>query len=103
MFSSKTASPGFSIFHLVFLAQFDLYGTLRTDSAPSNTKQGMKGLLLKVLDPFFKKKRAGYIMPIKITGTYEHPSFGLDLGGRDDKAARKESARASQLLKGAKH
>ncbi len=103
MFSSKTASPGFSIFHLVFLAQFDLYGTLRTDSAPSNTKQGMKGLLLKVLDPFFKKKHAGYTMPVKITGTYEHPSFGLDLGDRDDKAARKESARASQLLKGAKH
>ncbi len=83
--------------------KINLRGTLRTDSAPSNTKQGMKGLLLKVLDPFFKKKRAGYIMPIKITGTYEHPSFGLDLGGRDDKAARKESARASQLLKGAKH
>jgi len=83
--------------------KINLRGTLRTDSAPSNTKQGMKGLLLKVLDPFFKKKRAGYIMPVKITGTYEHPSFGLDLGGRDDKAAREESARASQLLKGAKH
>jgi hypothetical protein len=87
----------------IITEKIDLHGALRTDSAPSNTKQGMKGLLLKVLDPFFKKKRAGYIMPVKITGTYEHPSFGLDLGGRDDKAARKENERASQLLKGSKH
>ena len=35
--------------------------------------------MLKVLDPFFKKKRVGYVAPIKIGGTYEHPSFGLDL------------------------
>jgi len=83
--------------------KINLHGTLKTDSAPSNTKQGMKGLLLKVLDPFFKRKRAGYAMPVKITGTYEHPSFRLDLGDRDDKAAREETARASQLLKGAKH
>ena len=83
--------------------KIDLHGTLRTDSAPSNTKQGMKGLLLKVLDPFFKNKHVGYTMPVKITGTYEHPSFGLDLGERDDRTARKDSARASQLLKGAKH
>jgi hypothetical protein len=36
-------------------------------------------LIVKVLDPFFKKKHAGFMMPVKITGTYEHPSFGLDL------------------------
>jgi hypothetical protein len=41
--------------------------------------------LLKVLDPFFKKKRAGYVMPVKITGTYEHPFFGLDLIDKDKK------------------
>jgi hypothetical protein len=35
--------------------------------------------MLKVLNPFFKKKRVGYVMPVKITGTYEHPLFGLDL------------------------
>ncbi len=63
----------------------------------------MKGLLLKALDPFFKKKRGGYIVPVKITGTYQHPSFGLDLSDRDDKTARKENARASQLLKDPKH
>jgi hypothetical protein len=82
--------------------QIDLRGTLRTDSAPSNTAQGIKSLLLKALDPFFKKKRAGYQMPIKITGTYEHPSFGLDLAGTGEKTARKDTAHASQLLKDGK-
>jgi hypothetical protein len=83
--------------------RIDLRGTLRTESAPSNTTRGVKSLLMKALDPFFKKKRAiGYSMPVKITGTYQHPSFGLDLGGDDKAAARKETAHASQLLKGAK-
>jgi hypothetical protein len=57
----------------------NLYGTLKTESEPSNATSGVKSLMLKVLNPFFKKKRAGYVMPVKITGTYEHPLFGLDL------------------------
>ena len=59
--------------------KINLYGTLKTESEPSNTTTGVKSLMLKVLNPFFKKKRAGYVMPVKITGTYEHPLFGLDL------------------------
>jgi AsmA-like C-terminal region len=66
--------------------KIDLRGTLKTDSEPSNTTHGMKALILKVLDPFFKKKHVGYIMPVKITGTYEHPSFGLDLNDRNQKS-----------------
>jgi hypothetical protein len=69
--------------------KIDLHGTLKTESEPSNTTHGVKSLILKVLDPFFKKKRAGYIMPVKITGTYGHPSFGLDLRDRDNKKAHK--------------
>jgi len=59
--------------------KIDLRGTLKTESEPSNTTTGVKSLMLKVLNPFFKKKRAGYVMPVKITGTYKHPLFGLDL------------------------
>jgi hypothetical protein len=66
--------------------KIDLHGTLKTESEPSNTTHGMKALILKVLDPFFKKKRVGYIVPVKITGTYEHPSFGLDLHDPDQKS-----------------
>jgi len=83
--------------------KIDLHGTLKTDSAPSNTAQGVKSLLMKALNPFFKQKRAGYAMPVKITGTYEHPIFGLDLGRKDDQRKEKEQAHAPQLLDGTKH
>ena len=76
----------------------DLRGTLKTDSEPSGTTRGTKALLLKILDPFFKKKPAGYVMPVKITGTYKHPSFGLDLGDRNENKLRKQHARASRFL-----
>jgi len=52
---------------------------LRTDAELANTTHGPKALFLKVLDRFFKKKHVGYVAPVKITGTYGHPSFGLDL------------------------
>jgi hypothetical protein len=58
---------------------------------------------MKALDPFFKKQMAGYAMPVKVTGTYEHPIFGLDLGRKGHKGGEKEQARASQLLEGARH
>jgi hypothetical protein len=63
--------------------KIDLHGTLRTESSPSNTTSGVKALMLKVLSPFFKKKPVGYVAPVKITGTYDHPLFGLDLMAND--------------------
>jgi len=83
--------------------RIDLHGMLKTDSAPSNTTHGIKSLLMKAVDPFFKKKRAGYAIPVKVTGTYEHPVFGLDLGRKGDQRKEKEQSRASQLLDGTKH
>ena len=64
--------------------KIDLRGTLKTDAEVSKTTHGIKSLMLKALDPFFKNKRGGYVAPVKITGTYKHPLFGLDLGDRDD-------------------
>jgi hypothetical protein len=77
--------------------KIDLHGTLKTESEPSNTTQGMKALILKVLEPFFKKKHVGYIMPVQITGTYEHPAFGLDLNGRNQNKGGKMKADASRF------
>ena len=62
--------------------KIDLHGTLRTQDEVSGTTHGIKSLMLKVLDPFFRHKPRGYLAPVKITGTYDHPAFGLDLGGR---------------------
>jgi hypothetical protein len=57
----------------------DLHGTARMDAKLSQMTTGFKSVLLKAVDPFFKKNGAGAVLPIKITGTREHPSFGLEL------------------------
>jgi len=64
--------------------KIDLRGQLQVDSKISNTTSGMKALLLKMMDPFFKKRKKGEILPVRISGTYEHPSFGLAI--EDEKA-----------------
>jgi len=66
--------------------KINLHGTLKTESQPSKTTSGVKAAMLKILSPFFKKKPVGYVMPVKITGTYEHPLFGLDLMDNDKKS-----------------
>ena len=69
--------------------KIDMHGHLRVDTKISNTTTGAKAILLKMMDPFFKKKPKGEVLPVRISGTYEHPSFGLDL---DDRDALKKSA-----------
>ncbi len=70
--------------------KIDLHGQLRVDTKISNTTSGTKAILLKMMDPFFKKRRKGEVLPVRISGTYEHPSFGLDLYDSD---AQKKLAR----------
>jgi len=50
-------------------------GTAALQAKLSQTTTGFKSFLLKALDPFFEKKNAGAVVPFKITGTREHPSF----------------------------
>jgi hypothetical protein len=64
--------------------KIDLHGQLKVDTKISNTTtSGTKAILLKVMDPFFKKRRKGEVLPVRISGTFEHPSFGLDLYDKD--------------------
>jgi hypothetical protein len=58
----------------------EFHGTARLEAKLSQTTTGFKSFLLKAVDPFFRKKDAGAVIPIKITGTRDKPSFGLDLG-----------------------
>jgi hypothetical protein len=58
--------------------QIDLHGTLQVDSRLSKGSTGIKSFLLKVVEPFLKKKDAGEVVPIKLTGSYRHPSYGID-------------------------
>jgi hypothetical protein len=60
--------------------KIDLHGTLKMDSDLSDTAHGAKAVMLKLLDPFFKRKRGGSDVPVKIGGDYHHPAFGMDAG-----------------------
>ncbi|HET9830763.1 MAG TPA: hypothetical protein VFP91_03615 [Vicinamibacterales bacterium] len=58
----------------------DFKGTLFMDVKVSDTTTGIKHVLLKLVDPLFKRDGGGSAVPIKITGTRSDPSFGLDKG-----------------------
>ena len=60
--------------------QLDFEGALLLDAPLSKTTTGFKSLLLKVLDPLFRKSGAGTMLPIVVSGTVSKPSFGLDKG-----------------------
>jgi len=70
--------------------KIDLHGHMRVETKISNTSSGVKALLLKVMDPFFKKKKKGEVVPVHIGGTYEKPQFGLDMGNSDDHPKEKK-------------
>jgi hypothetical protein len=59
----------------------DFEGTLRMQAKLSQTQKGIKSLLLKIVDPFFRKGKST-VLPIKVTGTRDNPKFGLRL--KDD-------------------
>lgn len=60
----------------------DFRGTMLMDAKVSDTQSGVKKWLLKVADPFFKRKdgKDGSAVPFRITGKRTDPSFGLDFG-----------------------
>jgi len=64
--------------------KIDFQGTLTMQAKISQTQTGIKSLLLKLVDPFFKKGKAGAVLPIKITGERNKPQFGLNIGGGKD-------------------
>jgi hypothetical protein len=59
----------------------DFDGTLRMKATLSQAAGGgLKSIFLKIVDPFFRKKDAGAVLPIRIRGTRSDPKFGLDVG-----------------------
>lgn len=55
----------------------NMQGTFRLKATLSQTQSGMRHWLLKPFDPFFRKDGAGFVLPIKITGTKDHPQFAV--------------------------
>lgn len=56
-----------------------LAGDLKMESDISHTQTGFKSLLLKPLAPFFKKKKAGAVIPIAVTGKPGHYQVSSNL------------------------
>jgi AsmA-like C-terminal region len=59
--------------------KIDFHGDLKTEASISEDSSGVKAVLLKPLDPLFKKKHAGAEVPVEMTGTYHEPHFGVSL------------------------
>lgn len=57
----------------------DLHGKLKTEVSLTKTTHGIKAAFAAALEPFFKKRPHVNVVPVKIGGTYSHPSFGLDV------------------------
>lgn len=58
----------------------DFKGTLFMDAKVSETTTGIKRVLLKVVDPLFRRDGGGSAIPIKVSGARGNPQFGLDKG-----------------------
>jgi hypothetical protein len=59
--------------------RIDLHGQLEVETKFSATATGPKGLVTRVVEPLFAKSRGkGEILPVKLTGSYDHASYGLD-------------------------
>lgn len=57
--------------------RLDMHGILRTEASLAKTTSGIKAAFAKALEPFVRKQERQKIIPVRISGTYRHPSFGL--------------------------
>jgi hypothetical protein len=60
--------------------RIDFRGELRMEAKVSEMTSGWKAFFLKIVDPLFHTKDAGSVIPIKIGGTPDAPSFGVEVG-----------------------
>jgi hypothetical protein len=64
----------------LFSEMIEFDGTVRMQATISQAAGGgFKGALLKAIDPIFRKKGAGAVVPIRIRGTRKDPKVGLDV------------------------
>jgi hypothetical protein len=62
----------------LYSERLDFSGDLRLDAKLSQTVTGFKSLLLKPVDPFFRKQ-GKTVLPVRITGLRSDPKFQLQL------------------------
>ncbi len=59
--------------------QLDFSGHLLLDASLSEMVSGYKSVLVRLAQPFFRRKGGGTKIPIRVSGTPDKPSFGVDL------------------------
>ena len=59
--------------------QCNMRGVLTTNGDIADTETGVKSVLLKVMTPFFRKKKHERMVPFKISGPYGKATVSLDL------------------------
>jgi hypothetical protein len=57
--------------------RINLHGLLHMNNSLANSTSGIKSFLLKALGPFLKSNHRGEVLPVSITGTYDHPSYHI--------------------------
>ncbi len=65
--------------------RINLHGPMRVDTKIADTTTGFKAFVLKLINPIFKRRRKGEIVPVHIGGVYDHPTFGIDLDAKPGK------------------
>jgi hypothetical protein len=80
LFQVPGATVGLQGHYSLLSEEVDFRGELMTDAKVSQMTGGIKSLLLKVVDPLFKRNGAGAVIPIKIEGTRSDISFGVEKG-----------------------
>jgi hypothetical protein len=78
--------------------QVDAAGNLHMDTDLSDATTGIKSVLLKPIDPFFKHKH-GTVAPVHLGGTYDHPTVGLSLPGDKNHPRLKPSDGLQKMVK----
>jgi hypothetical protein len=62
--------------------RINLQGPMRMDASLSHATTGVNSVLVKVLAPVIRQGKSNKVVPVRISGTYEHPSYGLALGAK---------------------
>jgi len=65
--------------------RLDFTGELKLDATVSQTTTGFRSILLRAVDPFFRKRGAGTVLPIRISGSVGQPEFKLNLFAKKTK------------------
>ena len=58
----------------------NLSGQVAMDATVSEASSGLKSVLLKPFNAIFKRKNAGAVLPVSVTGYYPRPKFQVSLG-----------------------